>query len=254
MGKRKITARDILADLEAGLDDRELMEKFKLTSEGLQSLFNKMLKARVITRAELDSRAPINERTVELGLFICPACGNIEHTEFTRCPKCGHSAPDYMRKEGSGVRFGDERMGGLDDASTSIVESLRSAKKPRKLSRPQPPPSSAPPYREYASTIDPFPNISNIVEYCQKLSIGALASYGVVLFGLILIMLVFPSSGVLTVTQSLIGIFILQLPALVIVLTTFLNLRALSESMKVFSDIADSALRSGSSSSRRNRY
>lgn len=253
MSKRKITAKDILTDLEAGLDDRELMEKFKLTSEGLQSLFNKMLKARVITRAELDSRAPVNERTVELGLFICPACGNIEHNEFTRCPKCGHSAPDYMRKEGAGPRFGDERMGGgLDDASTSIVESLRSAKKPRKLSRPKPP-TAAPPYREYASTIDPFPNISNIVDYCQKLSIGALASYGVVLLGLILILFVFPSAGVLTVTQSLIGIFVLQLPALVIVMTTFLNLRALSESMKVFSEIADGALRTGASTSGRGR-
>ena len=163
MGKRKITARDVLADLEAGLDDPELMEKYKLTSEGLQSLFNKMLKARVITRAELDSRAPATERTVELGLFICPACGNIEHTEFTRCPKCGHSAPEYMRKERSEGHRADERMGGLDETSTSIVESLRSAKKPGKFREPL---TAAPPYQEYASSVDSFPGISTTLDYC----------------------------------------------------------------------------------------
>lgn len=93
MTKRRITARELLADIRKGLSDPTLMEKYKLSAQGLQSVFQKLLKAGVITQAELDSRTPIGERTVDIGLYICTACGNIQGTEFTKCPRCGFEPP-----------------------------------------------------------------------------------------------------------------------------------------------------------------
>ena len=93
MQKRKITAREILQDIRAGKSDKTLMEKFNLSAQGLQSLFDKLVRAGVVTQDELDDRVPISERTVDLGLFICPACGNIQGKEFVTCPRCGFSVP-----------------------------------------------------------------------------------------------------------------------------------------------------------------
>jgi hypothetical protein len=93
MTKRRITAREILADVKRGLSDPTLMEKYKLSAQGLQSVFQKLLKAGVITQTELDSRIPLGERTVDIGLYICTACGNIQGTEFTKCPRCGFEPP-----------------------------------------------------------------------------------------------------------------------------------------------------------------
>ena len=105
MDKRKITAREVLRDIRSGLSDQDLMEKYTLSAQGLQSVFHKLVNAGVITQPELDDRVPITERTVDLGLFICPACGNIQGTEFATCPRCGFTAP------GRAKAIQDERAG-----------------------------------------------------------------------------------------------------------------------------------------------
>jgi uncharacterized paraquat-inducible protein A len=94
MEKRRVTARDILRDVRAGISDSELMDKYKLSAQGLQSVFHKMINAGLITELELEDRVPVNERTVDLGLFICPACGNIQGKEFTKCPRCDFEVPE----------------------------------------------------------------------------------------------------------------------------------------------------------------
>ena len=62
MEKRKITAREVLRDIRSGLSDQDLMEKYTLSAQGLQSVFHKLVNAGVITQAELDDRVPISER------------------------------------------------------------------------------------------------------------------------------------------------------------------------------------------------
>ena len=61
MAKRKITGREVLKDIKAGMDDPELMDKYKLSAQGLQSVFNKLVNAGVLTQAELDARVPVSE-------------------------------------------------------------------------------------------------------------------------------------------------------------------------------------------------
>lgn len=232
MAKRKITAKEVLADVKAGYDDSELMVKYNLSAQGLQSCFNKMIQANLISRHELDARVPDVERTVELGLFVCPACGNISSQEILECSRCGFVVPESMRKEIIQKKSG----------TTEIREP-----KPKKTKKPvgKPPlqaeveqPAEDSGVRDTGSAL--FPGIEGTLRYCSILTIVALTSYVIVLGGLLFIMRSFPPAGVLTVTQSLVGVFILQLPVLAIVLTTFINLRALSESLKVFSRVAES--------------
>jgi hypothetical protein len=71
MPKRAIRAKEILADIRGGMSDTDLMRKHRLTPKGLDSVFRKLLRARVIKRADLMSRTNCFEHTIELdGLEI----------------------------------------------------------------------------------------------------------------------------------------------------------------------------------------
>ncbi len=58
MERLQIRKRDILADIRAGLDDADIMAKYGLTAKGLAGVFSKLVKADLITQAELDRRMP----------------------------------------------------------------------------------------------------------------------------------------------------------------------------------------------------
>jgi hypothetical protein len=59
MPKQKISAKELLADIRAGMDDPALMKKYGLSAEGLQSALKKLIEAKVITQVELDNRVPL---------------------------------------------------------------------------------------------------------------------------------------------------------------------------------------------------
>lgn len=226
VAKRKITAKEILADLRSGLDDPALMNKYNLSSEGLQSLFKKMLKAGVVTREDLDSRAPLLEKTVELGLFICPACGNIEHSEFQTCPKCGFAAPEYMKTPDYG-----------DQDKPKKPMKTRGAKGTRTgLSRASTTARGAKPDSDYVS---PKPDKTHELEaQAKQLKIMGLASIGAYILFFILTIIVlfyFSSQGVVSTTTAILGIFALQIPIVVTIVTVFLLLNFLTRSLEAAS-------------------
>jgi len=53
----KIKARDILGDIRSSLSDEELMEKFEISKQALQTAFDQLLLAGLITRQELRNRS-----------------------------------------------------------------------------------------------------------------------------------------------------------------------------------------------------
>ena len=55
--KKTVSAKEIVADIRAGATDEFLMNKYGLSKKGLQSIFQKLINAKVITQAELDRRA-----------------------------------------------------------------------------------------------------------------------------------------------------------------------------------------------------
>ncbi|MBM4328863.1 MAG: hypothetical protein FJ118_17080 [Deltaproteobacteria bacterium] len=68
MQKRQISAREVLKDVRGGLDDFALMQKYKVTSKGLDSLFQKLVAAGLISQSELDTRSGPLAQTVVLDL------------------------------------------------------------------------------------------------------------------------------------------------------------------------------------------
>ncbi len=89
MGKIVIDGRQLMQDIKAGITDIALMEKYKLSAKGLQSLFRKMVLAGVVSQFDLDRRMPWTEKTVEIELFRCPACSLPQLNRFDECPQCG---------------------------------------------------------------------------------------------------------------------------------------------------------------------
>jgi hypothetical protein len=80
----KIKAKELLADIRSGMDDSALRQKYRLSAEGLQSVYNKLLQAGLITKDELDSvNQPFSNKTP------CPACKTALPSDSKVCPHCG---------------------------------------------------------------------------------------------------------------------------------------------------------------------
>ena len=56
--KREIKARTVLKDIRDGMDDLILMDKYKLTDRGMQSLLKKLVAAELLTQEEVNDRYP----------------------------------------------------------------------------------------------------------------------------------------------------------------------------------------------------
>jgi Mor family transcriptional regulator len=56
MGKQTVRAKDVLRDLKAGVTDAELMNKYRLSEKGLQSLFRKLKEGGFVSDADLGAR------------------------------------------------------------------------------------------------------------------------------------------------------------------------------------------------------
>ena len=65
-GKRTIKASEIVRDLRSGMSDHEIMEKYRLSIRGLESIFRKLEAARAVKRSDLYGRLPAFEDTVNL--------------------------------------------------------------------------------------------------------------------------------------------------------------------------------------------
>jgi len=51
--KRVVNAKDIVEDIRAGMSDKDLMTKYRLSSKGLQSAFTKLINNRILTVEEV---------------------------------------------------------------------------------------------------------------------------------------------------------------------------------------------------------
>jgi hypothetical protein len=67
--KRKISSRDIVNDIRTGMSDTELMQKYKLSSRGLQSIFSKLLEAKAVDPSEIYERSSFGDSTVDVEMI-----------------------------------------------------------------------------------------------------------------------------------------------------------------------------------------
>jgi hypothetical protein len=64
--KRKISAKDIITDIREGLTDSELLDKYRLSIKGLQSIFRKLEAVKAIKPSELYGRLPSFDDTIDI--------------------------------------------------------------------------------------------------------------------------------------------------------------------------------------------
>jgi hypothetical protein len=66
--KREIKAREALQDIRHGMNDLELMEKYRITDKGIRSLFMKLVAVGLLSPDEIDRRDATFVSTVTLDL------------------------------------------------------------------------------------------------------------------------------------------------------------------------------------------
>lgn len=227
MDKRRITAREILKDIRGGASDSTLMKKYTLSAQGLQSVFTKLVSSGVVAQAELDDRVPVSERTVDLGLFICPACGNIQGKEFVTCPRCGFSTPQRAKQTAPAKTEGQPGK----SAAKKPVNSLKTPVG-TPIARDEPRRAIDGPA---ARSID---DLGRTAAFCRILGIGVLVVYAFIVSGMFLLQM--SGQGFNPISVEFMAVALMGIPALVIAIVFFVVLKALTESVKVFVEVAKS--------------
>jgi hypothetical protein len=122
-----INAQEAARDIRSGMDDYELMEKFRVSSRGLQSLFDKLVVLGIITQGDLDRRSlGLQQHTVALsGEDILSLTGVLQHlgpehhkTETKVAPHRSagspHTGKDTTKIVASPNKSGDKELPEID--------------------------------------------------------------------------------------------------------------------------------------------
>jgi hypothetical protein len=234
MEKRKLKPKEIVRDIRAGTDDATLMQRYALSAQGLQSVFSKLVQAGMVTQGEVDDRVPMAERTVDIGLYICPACGNIQAREFTACPRCGFSVPGYLKrpKEPEPPK---EEPPKPTLASKSQVINVKEDKRPAAALAQQ-----LRPVVEEEEMGVVSQELRKVASYCRISGIATLVCCLLAVGAMCVLTQLGLPAGTLTLGQSLLAASALGIPVIVTALMVFLTLRALGEAIKIFLKISGS--------------
>jgi len=115
---KEVRAQEAVRDIRSGMSDADLMEKYRLTARGLQSLLDQLVKAGALKPTEIEKRVPWSDTTVDLRGVIkrlgldttdgpegpvdvparCVACGSPQTMEFETCPVCGVNIHEFKDK------------------------------------------------------------------------------------------------------------------------------------------------------------
>ncbi len=99
MPKRKISAKELAADIRGGMDAAELATKHDITERQLQSTIEKLVAAGILTAQEgarFKQPAPVSaSQGVD---WKCPACGKPAGPGWTECPHCGVIMSKWQKK------------------------------------------------------------------------------------------------------------------------------------------------------------
>jgi hypothetical protein len=86
--KRHISGHEVVQDVNSGMDDLALMEKYKLSPKELDLLMKKLVAAQRLSEAEL-SELQLLWAQKKGTVWHCPACHMPQAHEFDECPQCG---------------------------------------------------------------------------------------------------------------------------------------------------------------------
>ncbi|AFM26377.1 hypothetical protein [Desulfomonile tiedjei] len=93
---KKISAKAIMTDLKAGLTDTQLMDKYDISFQGLQELFEKLIQAGLATPTYFEKRSVKQIDTPKESVKTCPYCGYSSMDQFRECPRCQQETSDWL--------------------------------------------------------------------------------------------------------------------------------------------------------------
>ncbi len=116
--KRKISAKQILADIRSGMDASELKQRYNLSDKGLESVYRKLTAMGVVTNGEVpgggkpDLDEPEPSRGEPLPTpWRCPACNAPHPVPVPECPHCGVIVEKFQARQAS-----------MEEASTLVPQ------------------------------------------------------------------------------------------------------------------------------------
>jgi ankyrin repeat protein len=130
--KRRISARELVNDIRAGLADSGLSEKYRISPEGLEFVMRRLVDAGLMTPLELSERSSLTESRVRREFiekvdssFQCYICRRTIPRELDECPYCDAITGDFEDRlilDVSGVIAGAEHAPTVvEDIQTEIT-------------------------------------------------------------------------------------------------------------------------------------
>lgn len=108
--KKKISAKDILADIKGGMDATALKMKYGLSDEGLNKVYGKLKTAGLLTEGDLRPCKMLDDqkeqRSADRSISMawrCPACNAPQPERMEECPQCGAIASKVEGRFAPGV-------------------------------------------------------------------------------------------------------------------------------------------------------
>jgi len=108
--KRKVSAKQIVTDIRAGMDRTQLKRKYGLSDTALETVLRKLVAKGALSEVELRNRGltspsetePV-QGTAHGYLWYCPACHQGQEREYDECPACGVVVAKFLaRQKGEG--------------------------------------------------------------------------------------------------------------------------------------------------------
>jgi hypothetical protein len=99
--KRKISAKEILADLRSGMNESEVRSKYELSEKSLEKVYNKLIDAGLLDETGKTKVPPqVKTRAVKQDSpKSCPACNAELPENAEECHVCGLVLKKYGRRE-----------------------------------------------------------------------------------------------------------------------------------------------------------
>jgi ankyrin repeat protein len=133
MQKRKISARELVDDIRAGIADFDLSHKHRISPEGLHFLMRRLVDAGLMTPLELSERPNLSDNDLRRIRVVkgdsdsrCYICAKIIPKELDECPYCDAITGDFENRliwDVSNVISGAEQIPvPVEDIQTEITD------------------------------------------------------------------------------------------------------------------------------------
>ncbi len=124
-GKRKLSAKQFLADIRSGLENAELKRKYDLSDKGLESVCTRLAATGALTEDQIRRLVPrrssseTSPKVAKQTRWQCPACNTPQTAEMVECPVCGIVVEKFVARQGQAGDVSSADSGATPDTGQS---------------------------------------------------------------------------------------------------------------------------------------